>query len=162
MCPQIKKKESTGTGENGYIAFCAFLSATSTNAWYIDSGASSHMTPNGDMLVRKQESEIEHIIAANSEKIPVKCVGSTTIKTADTPIAINKVLHVPGLAANLLSVSKMVENGNSVLLFNKEGCTIRNSENEMLVNVKQTGGIYRLDTKNVCMLAKHKTTDLAP
>lgn len=56
-----------------------------------------------------------HIVTANNEKINVECCGSTFIESQNNPIEIIKVLHVPGLAENLLSVCKIVENGNIVM-----------------------------------------------
>lgn len=157
-CP---KNDNKGTNKNAHAnnAFCAFLSGTETgsNVWYIDSGASNHMTPNGNMLSEKKDSDIAHITAANNERIKVESVGSTTICADDGKIAVDRVLHVPGLAVNLLSVSKIVERGNSVL-FNKEGCFIKNSGNEMVASCKSTNGIYRIEAAGVCMLTKHKAT----
>lgn len=157
-CP---KNENKGTNKNAHAnnAICAFLSGTETgsNVWYIDSGASNHMTPNGNMLSKKQNSDIAHITAANNERIKVESVDSTTICADDGTIAVDRVLHVPGLAVNLLSVSKIVEHGNSVL-FNKEGCFIKNSGNEMVASCKSSNGIYRIEAAGVCMLAKHKAT----
>ena len=161
-CPEGKgKKESKSNvataSENANNAFCAFLgTATDKSVWFVDSGASNHMTPNGAMIEKKRECDITHIVAANNEKIPVDSVGTTKI-SAETDIMIEKVLHVPGLAANLLSVSKIVEKGNSVL-FNRDGCKIMNQQNEVIAKCKPSNGVYRLEAKNMCLSATEKTT----
>lgn len=156
QCPQQNKKEEKKNA-NANNAFCAFTAATDSDVWYIDSGASHHMTPNASILKDKEKCDIGHIVAANNSKIPVESTGTTIINASDTEIAVKKVLHVPGLAANLLSVSKIVEQGNSVL-FNKEGCLIKNAKNEIVTKCKPINGIYRLEVQNLCMAAKSNAT----
>lgn len=57
----------------------------------------------------------------------------------------------------MLSVSKIVKKGNAVL-FDKTGCTIRNANKEILLKCKPTGGVYRVETNEMCMLAKKSKT----
>lgn len=64
------------------------------------------------------------------------------------------MLHVPGLSANLLSVHNIVNKGNSVL-FDMNGCTIRNTKNETVANCQAVNGVYKIGTyDNICMQAK--------
>lgn len=160
-CPEKKKekedeKTASGKANNAFFAGHALVAkSTKSNSWYIDSGATSHMTPNVDILENKSKSEIPYITAADDEKIAVECQGKTTIIPNNVPIEMSNVLHVPGLAANLLSVSKIVERGNSVL-FDKTGCIIRNAGNEVIVKCKPTGGCYRITSNGMCMLTKEK------
>lgn len=81
-----QKKESTSKANK---SFSAFLTMTNADAWVIDSGASSHMTSNENMLINKQKSEIEYIIAPNKEKIPVNGMGSTTIRASNKKIELH-------------------------------------------------------------------------
>lgn len=154
-CPEKKEKE-TGKRETANHAFCAFgATEVSNDCWYIDSGATSHMTPNGRMLQDKQRSRVDHITAANNAHMKVECVGSVKIATEKKAINATQVLHVQDIAANLLSVSKIVKMNHS-LLFDRNGCTIFDSNNEVVVNVKESGGVYPLRGKQMCMLAKSK------
>lgn len=66
-------------------------------------------------------------------------------------IEIKDILHVPDLSVNLLSVSKMVKRGNSVL-FDKNGCTIKNANNEIVAQCKEENGVYPLyEDAGTCM-----------
>lgn len=47
----------------------------------------------------------------------VECMGNTTLNLNEK-ISVNEVLYVPDLVANLLSVYKIFEKGNTVV-FNK-------------------------------------------
>lgn len=85
---------------------------------YIDSGASCHFTTNEDWVTNKKQSDLSEITVANNEKLAVKCTGDVELKTPvgnkSTDITVKKVMCVPGLTTNLLSVSQMIENGNTV------------------------------------------------
>lgn len=88
----------------------------------------------------------------------VKTVGNTMIKLNNNDIEVKNVLHVPDLVANLLSVNKIVENGNSVI-FNEKGCIIKNNKNETLAICKPENGVYKFqENKKMCLLTKNNTS----
>lgn len=154
-CDQKKadKTEKSGTAKSA--SFCALISECKQNSWYVDSGASSHMTPNGSLLSNKQDSQIKEIVAANNEKMQVNSVGKALLKLNENEIEVKNVLHVPNLSVNLLSVSKIVENGNTVTFNKKYGCTIRNFKNEIVANCQPENGVYRFgENSAACMLSK--------
>lgn len=163
-CPNRNKQETqtanAKTSGNANNAFCALqvIGVKGPQSdWYVDSGATSHMTPYGNILSDKEEIEIGHIVTANHEKIAVKYHGTALFQSNKSKIEMKKILHVPDLAVNLLSVSKMVDNSNSVT-FNKAGCTIKNEKDEILASCKSTNGVYLLELRNVCILAQSPHT----
>lgn len=93
----------------------AMLSVNCENEWYVDSGASSHMTPNKALLSNQNYADIKDICAANSSRMKVNGFGEATFQVNDGEVKINDVLHVPDLAVNLLSVHKIVSKGNTVV-----------------------------------------------
>lgn len=120
------------------------------SVWYIDSGASSHMTPNVNILKNLRTTEVKNITSANDAKLNVNCVGDTKINNID----VHDVLHVPDLVKNLLSVNKIVEKGNSVL-FKKSGCVIKNKTNDIVALCKPKNGTYKLnEAEDICLLTK--------
>lgn len=58
------------------------------------------------------------------------------------------MLHVPEISANLLSVYKMVCQGNEIV-FNADGCHIYNSEKKLIVLIKPDNGTYKLKASPV-------------
>lgn len=81
--------------------------------WYIDSGASMHMTTRKDWLKNlKNQSVVNEIVIADKSVIPVDCCGETQITTivnSEEYIPVSEdseVLYVPNLATNCLTVSK--------------------------------------------------------
>lgn len=118
------------------------------NEWFIDSGASHHLTPHIDLLKNKRQSTIEFITAADNQKLAVKCVGDLCIEVNDREIEIKDVLCVSGLAANLLSVAKIAERGHQVS-FEKQMCTITNRNGEVLALANLSNGVYTIRTNSV-------------
>lgn len=72
----------------------------------------------------------------------LKVLGKTNINLDQNDIEVNNILYVPELAANLLSVKKIVDKGNTVL-FNKEGCSIFNNNDQIIANCKPRNGVYK-------------------
>lgn len=113
-----RKKESK-LNINTDEAFCALLSTDSQpSSWYLDSGASSHMTPNGQLLKNLSVPDIKSVVIASNKSLKCEAKGETVLKLNNNDIEIKNVLHIPELGFNLLSISKMAENDNTII-FNK-------------------------------------------
>jgi transposase InsO family protein len=144
QCPELKERQA-----NAFSA--AFLNGKfSTEDWYVDSGASAHMTPNPEKLQRvRQVHEMKEIIIANQMSMPVKCSGDTQIttrvKNSQFDITVRNILCIPNLRTNLLSVSQLVANGNTVS-FKKNICHIHNQQKVLIGVAELENGVYKLNT----------------
>lgn len=148
-----KKKVKPDSAKNAFIAteclketnneHVAFLSMNKKNEWYIDSGASCHMTPYKELLGNYRNIHDREIITANNARMPVKYAGDGKLNIGHGDIEITDVLHVPNLGTNLLSVQKIVSKGNSVV-FDEKGCTIYNKNGSVIANCVQENGVYKL------------------
>jgi len=87
-------------------AFATFNAVDANKlVWYLDSVASSHMTPREDNLLSKfLYNGTDRVHIGNGSLLPIKHVGSLNISTPHQPLVLNNVLHVPSLKHNLLSV----------------------------------------------------------
>ncbi|KAM1797964.1 hypothetical protein ACFX12_032087 [Malus domestica] len=86
----------------------------SQDLWIVDSGASHHMT--ADLNVLNQVAPYQgsdNITIGNGSSLPIKHIGSTALNTADHSLVLSKVLHVPNIARNLLSVKQLCADNNS-------------------------------------------------
>lgn len=124
--------------------------------WYVDSGASSHLTSNRDWMTDVNYSGFaKEIIVANQNKIPVMCCGNIKITTStedsDYDITVENVLCVPKLSTNLLSVSQLIRQGNKVH-FTSKGCEILNMQDILVATASLVNGVYKLNTPS-CMVA---------
>lgn len=147
-----KKKES-----NAFSA--VFLSGNfSQTDWYIDSGASCHLTSKQDwLMITTKQHNVKEIVIADKSRVPVNGCGDVQITTVvgDTEyqIPVTEVLYVPKLATNLLSVSQLMAKGN-IVTFKDSHCYIYNRRRELVATADLTGGVYKLKIKQPdCLLA---------
>lgn len=137
-CPKSKSKyvkENKNVFRHQSNAFSAvFLSGSfSKNDWYVDSGASVHLTANKDWLSEiSTKTNMKEIMVANQTKVQVTCSGNVQLETVVLQrrhdITVKDVLCVPELTTNLLSVSQLIQNGNLVK-FESHCCKIYNKQN---------------------------------
>ncbi|KAG5893143.1 hypothetical protein JTB14_034162 [Gonioctena quinquepunctata] len=143
-----------------YKNSAVFLSTQfSEDDWYVDSGASGHFTVNSDWLTNVSENfELQDIITANNQRLSVSCVGDINIVTVvnrnSHDITITDAMCVPGLTTNLLSVGKLINNGNKVN-FEENCCKIFNKHNELVAMADLINNVYKLRVKkeHQCMLS---------
>lgn len=153
-CPE--KSTDNGHGATAGAFSAIFLAGKfDENAWYVDSGATRHMTMHPNWLIEKRTPHINDITAANGEIMKVQCSGTAEIhiecNNNSNTIHISSVLCIEGLAANLLSVSQITGKGNKVLFISNR-CEIRNAQNELLATASLIDGLYRLNGSSHCGL----------
>lgn len=119
--------------------------------WYIDSGASAHMTNCREYVTNVRNSTSESVTVANNMSMKVECTGEVklTVKIGSQTSIVNvkNVLVVPDLCANLLSVSQMVAKGLRVE-FGANGCSIKDANGAILGVATLINGMYRLNIEN--------------
>ncbi|KAK2373515.1 hypothetical protein QL285_074546 [Trifolium repens] len=125
-CPENKdsdKEEAQYADEGGSDSDNALLMAVTdsdtdkSDVWYFDSGCSNHMTGNRSILIDFDECLSTKIKLANNESIKAEGIGNVRIQMSNGKKAvIEKVLYVPGIQCNLLSVGKLVSKGFKVVI----------------------------------------------
>lgn len=95
LTPPMAAHTSTSSGKSQY-------KNTHSNDWIIDTGASDHMTNNLDNLTASHTPKQMNIYTASGE---VENVTAEGIVKVSSSMELNKVLVVPSLSSNLLSVS---------------------------------------------------------
>lgn len=138
------KKNKSERSEKDNVLFAAML-ATHEKQWYIDSGATSHMTKSNDLLSNVNSTVSGTITIANSESIDVKSAGDVSINL-DTgkPATLKNVKFVPNICANLVSVSQMAKCGNKVV-FEGDTCEIYNSNRDLISVSRMVNDLYPLN-----------------
>lgn len=136
------------------------LSVAKRGEWYIDSGASQHMTPYQELLTNIQPVNNHSIATADNSSVRVSGKGESNLLFNENQIQVSEILHVPNLAVSLLSVYKIASNGNTVI-FNADGCRILNSKGKEMVKCKAENGVYKLCTDfSECMIAESVQNDV--
>jgi hypothetical protein len=70
-------------------------SSDGDNQWYMDSGATDHITSDLDHLTMHETYHgNDQIHAANGSSVDINRIGTSIIPTTSRPLVLNKVLHV--------------------------------------------------------------------
>ncbi|UYV63078.1 hypothetical protein LAZ67_2003065 [Cordylochernes scorpioides] len=125
--------------------FLAALNLTSDeDSWLLDSGATNHVCRNKDWFVDLREVSSDPIMTA-SGTTEAKGYGhiflQTSIHNESIEIKLNNVLYVPNMRRNLLSVSKIEENGNRVT-FRNMVARVFNPENRIIAEATSVNDLY--------------------
>jgi hypothetical protein len=127
---------------------CCTTVETPPRIWYIDSGASSHMTCVREHFTNLKDPEVKMEISLGDDNI-VRVVGRGTVTfQRDTmpPISFRDVLYVLGLKKNLISVSTLQDKGLEVsfrgtkVLIHPKGSRLTSGK---VIGVRD-GKLYRL------------------
>ena len=102
------------------------LTPPSSNEWYMDSGASAHMTGNHGNLshLLPSNSSYPHVIIGNGQALPITCTGHTTLSTPNHSFSLNNVLVTPDIIKNLISVRKLTTDNLVSVEFDPFGLSI--------------------------------------
>lgn len=131
-------------------SFLSQSDAESVNEWVIDSGCTTHMTKNKNLLhdIVKRESQIK--IAKGENYMIADFAG----KLSSDECVLSEVLYVPDVCKNLLSVNAIVEN-NGEVLFTKRGVKIMKNGNTVIEGSRSENGLFTANLnviQNPCAL----------
>ena len=92
-------------------------SGASSSVWYVDSGASRHMTGVREYFSELSESGTDIEVVLRDDSI-VREIGVGTLKferEPKPPLKESDVLYVPGMQKNLISISELEDGGYEIL-----------------------------------------------
>lgn len=119
-------------------AFAALKDSSQAGSWLVDSGASSHMTCDKDLLTDYQEFEVpEKVGLGDGRTVDALGVGNVHLNTLfkvsqPKKSVMCKVLYAPQLACNLFSVRAAASKGNfNFVKFGHSRCWIRDSDGKL-------------------------------
>ncbi|XP_062713204.1 uncharacterized protein LOC134290164 [Aedes albopictus] len=133
-------------------------------SWIFDSGDTSHMC-NGEVTLEDAKKVQQQISVANNAVSTVKAVGSVKldadVRDGTCKVTLSNVLSIPDLALNLISGSKICNNGYTVT-FTKVACEVSYASNEVVAIGRARDGLYRLSLagKQVSCAAKKENTSI--
>jgi hypothetical protein len=79
--------------------------------WFLNSGASAHVTGNRDLLTDVRTGPNSTITTAAEKSLPIVGQGQAYLNNK----AVQRVLYVPGMCKNLISVGKFADQGHLTL-----------------------------------------------
>ena len=132
LCPEKKNKnqpqmvasttmdEFAKSFEEDFCFIACMSSATVSNMWFVDSGASFHMTGCKAFFTRLQEGGVNLVIELRDDRrYKAQGVGIVSFqRESGKPLWSADVLYVSGLKKNLILVSTLEDKGNEVSFYN--------------------------------------------
>lgn len=124
--------------------------------WFIDSGATNHMSNDRHNFDNLKTVAEDNIIVADGRCLETRGVGKVTFscksgKYGSHRFHFNDVSFVPDLDSNLLSVNKLTEGGYDVL-FSKRNCDI-SKNGSILLRIPARNGLYEIRPMNLAKIA---------
>ncbi|KAJ3676869.1 hypothetical protein LUZ60_002593 [Juncus effusus] len=111
---------------NPPMALLAEPFAGPSDGWYLDSGASNHMTSDLTSLTSHHPYSGNDLIkVGNGAGILIHNIGTTTLKCTYGSLTLKNVFHVPKITKNLISISQLTRDNNIKLEFNPFDCLIK-------------------------------------
>ena len=102
------------------------MASCKEDVWYVDSGASNHMTSHGEWFKEMKDPEKPGYVETGDDTAhPIAHVGDVPLSMQDGKVKyLADVLHVPHITKNLVFVGQMVEQGLQVRL-NQDGVLLK-------------------------------------
>jgi hypothetical protein len=112
---QVLLAESGSTPTISSVPADSDLTSTSTpmSTWFLDFGASTHVTQDINSLSYSQPYQGHDIVQiGNDAGLYIFHIGITNLCTKSALLKLTNILHVPQISKNLLSVSQLTKDNN--------------------------------------------------
>ena len=145
--------ESNSEGIGAFAASTGSEKTSKMDRWLVDSGASSHMTREKELLTDYRAFEKpEKVGLGDGRSVEALGVGnvhlSMLFKVSDPKKAVvHQVLYVPKLACNLFSVRAAAARGN-VVKFSQSKCWIRDRDGKLRGMGSLADKVYQLNCES--------------
>uniref|UniRef100_A0A5K0Z4E1 Retrovirus-related Pol polyprotein from transposon TNT 1-94-like beta-barrel domain-containing protein n=1 Tax=Nymphaea colorata TaxID=210225 RepID=A0A5K0Z4E1_9MAGN len=118
--------------------------------WLADSGASSHMAGNAGKISNKSIYHgSDRVIIGNGQSLPITHIGQGNLVVCDSYIPLSKVLYVPQLKKNLLSVSQITTDLPYTFEFSSSSCCLKDRRTgKTVAQGSKKDGVYIIGDSN--------------
>jgi histone deacetylase 1/2 len=112
--------------------------------WYLDTGASYHITGELEKLIMKEKYHGgDQVHVANGLGMKIDQIGRSFVRTPHTDLTLNKVLYVPQASKNLILVHKLALDNDAFLEFHPHHFLIKDrTTKRVLHRGRCEGGLY--------------------
>lgn len=129
-----------------------------SNFWYLDNGASNHMTGGKTKFVELDEHITGQVRFGDGSTMEIKGKGTIMLMCKNGELkALHDVYNIPHLRNNIISLGQMSENGNKVIM-RGEFLWIYEERGRLLMKVKRSPNrLYKIIievSKQRCLMTK--------
>ncbi|XP_074351811.1 uncharacterized protein LOC141690959 [Apium graveolens] len=130
----------------------------SSNVWYLDNGASNHMTRERSKFKELNENVKGQVCFGDGSTVNIEGKGSIIFKCKNGEDRIfHEVYYIPRLCNNILSLGQLSEEGNQVIMHG-EFLWVYDKDKHLLMKVKRSANrLYKIIVESVgpgCLLSK--------
>ncbi|PKU84201.1 Retrovirus-related Pol polyprotein from transposon TNT 1-94 [Dendrobium catenatum] len=115
--------------------------------WFLDSGASSHLTSDISQVQSVQPyTGNAQVQVGNGNQLPIAHSGQGILPTPARKFQLKHLLHVPHLSHNLISVNRLIHDNKCYIIFDNDGFLIKDSQtHQILHRGTSRQGLYPID-----------------
>ncbi|KAK9155098.1 hypothetical protein Sjap_002578 [Stephania japonica] len=168
--PSQQPLRFTPTPPQTQTSFFGTAESVPDTSWYMDSGASSHITADPSQLNNCMPyGGNKSLMVGNGKYLPITSVGSTLLPSIHSRLSFHNTLCVPSIKKNLLSVSQLTRDNNVVIEFRPDVCLVKDIRtSEVLLHGHLHNGLYRFfgpsisptDTHNAFLASNNAQSNL--
>ncbi|PKU77855.1 Retrovirus-related Pol polyprotein from transposon TNT 1-94 [Dendrobium catenatum] len=90
--------------------------------WYLDSGASSHLTKSlNNLSISNPYTGHDGVTIGDGSSVSIANSGKGLLPTPSRKLILSQILHSPSIKFNLLSISQLTKDNNIAITFNPSG-----------------------------------------
>ena len=145
--------QSRGGPHQAYMNQTDFASENEDHNWYVDSGATNHVTANLQNLTLQQDYKGKgKLTIGNGSQLPISHIGDVLLHSSHSqkPLVLHNTLHVPKITKNLLSISQFTKDNDVVIEFFSDCCLIKDKVTMItLLDGALKQGLYKLNLSKV-------------
>eukprot|EP00253_Pinus_taeda_P011151 PITA_11151 len=165
-CPLKKSKKKSSGGavdealasqlELEFSLIACMVSSMMGSVWYLDSGASFHMTGEKELFSDLEEKYLHiHIEMGDDKKYSATGLGTITFqRELVDPLTLKNVMYVPRLKNNLVTISMLEDRGYDVI-FSKGKVFLRHIATGQVKKIGiQVKNLYKLEVEECASLSE--------
>ena len=143
--PLVSSDESSTSIHNSQ-AYIATPKTLTDTTWYLNSGATRHITSDGNSMTAKSDySRNGKVSIGDGSQLSISHIGHLVV-TAPKPLKLKNILLVPSITKNLISISKFALENDVIVEFNANCCYVKdNQSKEVLLQGTLKNGLYQLN-----------------
>jgi len=112
--------------------------------WYLDTGATDHITGELDKLTfRDRYTGGDQVHAANGSSMEIGHIGHGTLQSPTSSLNLHNILHVPQASKSFVSVHLLAHDNNAYLEFHPECFFIKDQQTQKILHIGRCeGGLH--------------------
>lgn len=133
--------ESQSVNQGNTSVYIATPATLEDPDWYVDSGATNHIT-HYDVPGAVETGTLS---VGNGQKLPIVKSASASYKIGLANLSLQRVLVVPNIKKNLVSVAELTQDNDVIVEFDSSYCFVKDKQTrQVLLRGIKLNGLYKL------------------